>query len=72
VSDAVFNSFQIMQQSIVSEKIRHNPPDIFIELDIKNIRVLEFYRANEIFKQAEASKQQFRQELTRLLNNKSL
>jgi NTE family protein len=72
VSDAVFNSFQIMQQSIVAEKIRQDPPDIFIELDIKNIRVLEFYRANEIFRQAEAAKQEFRQKLTRLLENRNI
>jgi NTE family protein len=69
VTDAVFNSFQIMQQSIVTEKIRRHPPDIFIELDIKNIRVLEFYRANEIFKQAEAAKQEFRQKLNKLLKS---
>jgi NTE family protein len=47
-----FNTFQIMQASIVHEKIRCQPPHIYIHPDLKNIRVLEFNRFEEIYKQA--------------------
>lgn len=46
-----FNTFQIMQASIVHEKIRCQPPHIYIHPDLKNIRVLDFNRFEEIYKQ---------------------
>jgi NTE family protein len=69
LTDAIFNTFQIMQQSIVHEKMQHNPADIYIQPDIKNIRVLEFYRANEVFDQAESAKQALKRELQRHMDN---
>ena len=56
LSEAVFNTFQIMQKSITREKLRISSPDIYIEPKIANIRVLEFYKANDIFTQAKGAK----------------
>jgi NTE family protein len=50
--DAVFNAYQIMQRSILREKMRHRPPTIYIAPDIVDVRVLEFFKAEEIFAQA--------------------
>ena len=44
-----FNTFQIMQASIMREKIRHQPPHIYIHPDLNNIRVLDFHRFEEIY-----------------------
>ena len=47
-----FNTFQIMQASIVREKIKRHPPHIYIHPDLNNIRVLDFHRFEEIYDQA--------------------
>lgn len=68
LTDAIFNTFQIMQKSIIREKLKAASPDIYIEPEITDIRVLEFYKAAEIFKQAEPTKQQFKSELEKWLD----
>ena len=65
--DAVFNTFQIMQRSILREKIKARPPDILVQPEITGIRVLEFYRGAEVFSQAQAGKDQLKAELTAIL-----
>ena len=69
LSEAVFNTYQIMQKSIIREKLALKAPDIYFEPNLVNLRVLEFYRANEIFKMAEATKQQLQEKITRWLND---
>lgn len=49
--DSLFNTFQIMQSAILAEKLKRTQPDIFVRPDIQDIRVLDFYRFEEIFKQ---------------------
>jgi len=58
-----FNTFQIMQAAIVEAKLAHRRPDIFLRPDIRNVRVLEFYRFQEIFRQAEPARDRLRREL---------
>mgnify|MGYP001546111660 CR=1 FL=1 len=47
-TETVFNTYQILQTSIVREKLRHKPPDILIAPTLNNIRVMEFNRVDEI------------------------
>ncbi len=70
-TEAVFNSFQIMQMTILKHKLLTAPPDIFIAPDIVDIQMLEFYRAEEIFKQSEPAKELLRRQLDELLKSKS-
>ena len=67
VIDSVFNAFQIMQRSIVNEKINAAPPDILIRPDIAGVRVLEFYKLGYIYRQSGPAKEQLRRELDRVL-----
>ncbi len=69
LSEAVFNTYQIMQKSIIREKLALKAPDIYFEPNLVNLRVLEFYRANEIFKVAEATKQRLQEKITHWLND---
>ncbi len=62
---AVFHSFQIMSQNILAEKLRYRQPDIYIKPDLMNVRMLEFYKAHEVFDGALPAKQR----LTRALRN---
>jgi NTE family protein len=48
----IFNTFQIMQAGILRDKIKCQPPDIYIHPALENIRVLDFQRFEDIYKQA--------------------
>lgn len=65
--ETTFNSFQIMQSAIMREKIRQRPPDIYIKPAIEDVRVLEFYKADQIYTQAEAERQRLEEGLRRRL-----
>jgi len=66
--EILFNSVKVMQNSIVTEKMRYRKPDIFIAPQIKDIRALEFYNAAAVFEQAKPAKKKFENELRALLN----
>ena len=65
--DAIFNTFQIMQHSIVREKYARHPPDITITPDIMDIRALDFHRLDTVFEQARPAKEKLKRELEALL-----
>ncbi len=69
VLDAVFTTLQIMQHSIIVEKMRRNPPDLLIRPRIAGVRLMEFHKARQIFEQAEPEKQRLKRELQRLMDN---
>ncbi|MBS3780110.1 MAG: patatin-like phospholipase family protein [Desulfovermiculus sp.] len=64
--DTIFNTFQIMQHSIVREKYAKHPPDIVITPDIVDVRALDFHRVDTIFKQAKPAKDKLKRELEAL------
>jgi NTE family protein len=47
----------------VHEKLCRARPDIYVEPEIEDIRLLEFYKAAQVFRQAQPAKEQFRQDL---------
>lgn len=49
IFETSFNSFQIMQHTIVREKMARMAPDIYIRPALENVRVLEFYKADQIY-----------------------
>ncbi|NNE05501.1 MAG: patatin-like phospholipase family protein [Xanthomonadales bacterium] len=65
--ETLFNSVTIMQQAIVGEKLRRVQPDIFIAPEIVDIKSLEFFRAQEVYRQAKPAKQELKQQLRKLL-----
>jgi len=65
--DAVFTTIQIMQRSIVAEKMKRNPPDLLIRPRIAGVRLMDFHKAAHIFAEAEAEKQRLKTELRRLM-----
>lgn len=70
--EVLFSAFQIMQNSILSAKLMRSTPDILIKTDIKEIRMLEFLKAKEIYKQAVPFKDQLKSKLELVLNKKAL
>ncbi|BBD09524.1 patatin-like phospholipase family protein [Desulfovibrio ferrophilus] len=65
--EAVFNTFQIMQHSIVREKLRLAQPHILLNMQVPGVKVLEFYKAEEILAAAKPEVERLRTELERLL-----
>lgn len=70
--ESVMSSFQIMQRSIVEHKMRISKPDIYIKPELKNIRVLEFYRYAEIMRGVKADVEQFKHEVSRRMKRRFL
>jgi len=64
---AVLGTFEIMQKSIIAEKRKHTPPAIYIKPEIINVDILEFYKADEIYGQAEPARLKLRNALENTL-----
>lgn len=65
--DSVFTTYQIMQNSIIQEKLKFVKPDIYIKPKISDVRVFDFAKADSIFEQAKAAKKELKRSLERLL-----
>ena len=64
---AVVGMFDIMQKSIITEKMKRQPPDIYIKPEIEGVDILEFYKADEVYEQSESAKDKLKRELEKLL-----
>lgn len=60
LSEAVFNTYQVMQKSIIREKLVTMTPDIYFEPNVVELRVLEFYKAHEVFKHGDTTKRKLK------------
>lgn len=67
LSDAIFNTYQIMEKSIIRAKLRACQPDIYIDVEVVDVRMLEFFKARQVFSQATRAKDDFKRELERRL-----
>lgn len=65
--EVLFSAFQIMQNSIVSEKMKRTKPDILINTEIKEIRVHEFMKADSIYSQSQKAKDKLKKVLEKHL-----
>jgi len=68
----LLQSFHNMSNNIITEKLRRQRPDVLVRPDIHNVRVLEFYKAREVFSQAQPAQQQFARDLKRMLRSYSV
>jgi NTE family protein len=70
LSDAIFNTFQIMEKSIIRAKLRVCRPDIYLEIDAGDVRLLEFFKAPQVFARSARAKDDFKRELERRLSER--
>ncbi|WP_420411974.1 patatin-like phospholipase family protein [Roseibium sp.] len=66
--DSLFGSSQILMQTITSQKIKMDQPDILIRPQNGNIRILDFLKAESILDSSESLRALTRTKLTELLN----
>jgi len=69
--ESILSTFDIMQGSVVSEKRRAFPPDIYCRPPLVNVSILEFHRAEEIMKAAAPDVGRFKRELGKRLSGKN-
>jgi NTE family protein len=50
--------FQIMSRSMVEARLAHQEPDLLLRPEIRDVRVLEFWKGPEIVAGAQEAKQQ--------------
>ncbi len=65
--DSLFASFQIMQNSILKEKLKSSKPDFLLEIDIPDVRLFEFNKVKTIWENADKQKKILKRELKKLI-----
>ncbi len=71
LADLLFKTFEIMQQSLIAQAKRANPPDIYIKPELSGIRLLYFNRVDEILDQAESGAGDLRDSLKRAMEHQA-
>jgi NTE family protein len=66
--EALFSSSQILQRSIVREKLKSNRPDILLDHFGEGVGVLEFHRFREIMASAEPAKDVLKRQIDRVFS----
>lgn len=64
---ALMASSQIMQRTIVREKLKVRQPDIYVDVEVDEYYVLDFHRFKQILSDAAPAKAQLRRQLERVL-----
>ena len=67
IFSVLMSTSQIMQRSIVREKLKARQPDIYIDVEVDAFYVLDFHRFKDILAAAAPAKEQLRRQLGRVL-----
>jgi NTE family protein len=65
----LFHGFHIMTKNLVAEKLKRLRPTIYIRPDIIDVRVLEFYKARQVFSEALPAQRELRKALKHQLDS---
>lgn len=68
ITDLLFSTFEIMQQSILRAKLAHRQSEIYIKPDLAGVRLLHFDRVDAIVEQAAPAAAELRRQLQDRLN----
>jgi NTE family protein len=63
----MLQSFHTMSNNILAEKLKQQRPDILVRPSIRNVRVLEFYKAKQVFEETQPAKREFIRDLRKAL-----
>ncbi|HEU0061465.1 MAG TPA: patatin-like phospholipase family protein [Hyphomicrobiaceae bacterium] len=64
---ALMASSQILQRSIVREKLKAQQPDVYIDVEVDEFHVLQFHRFKAVLEAAMPAKEKLRRQLLRVL-----
>jgi NTE family protein len=66
-TETVFNGLQIAERSILQQKFKLQQPDIFVDMEIHGVRVLDFHKSSLVYEQATPAVEFIRRELPKAL-----
>ncbi|MBX9588466.1 MAG: patatin-like phospholipase family protein [Hyphomonadaceae bacterium] len=69
--NALVTSSQILQRSIVREKLKTQKPDVYIDVEVDAFHVLEFHRFKQVMTAAGRAKEQLKRQLERVLESQT-
>ena len=69
--ESIFGTSQILMQSITAEKLKQQRPDILLQPEHDNVRVLDFLKTKDILARAESLREQMRDQLRSLIYDDS-
>lgn len=64
ITDLLFQTFSIMQQSLIRQALAHQRPHLYLKPEARGVRLLHFNRIHEILDQAEPVANELRDQLT--------
>jgi NTE family protein len=67
--EAIVTCSQILQRSLVREKLKRTQPDVYIDVDVDAFHVLEFHRFREILAAAAPAKDLLKRKLSLLMGS---
>jgi len=68
----LLQSFSAMSRNILIEKLKRQRPAVYIRPDIRNVKILEFYKAHEVFEQARPAQRQLVKELKKAVRRHNI
>lgn len=69
--ESVLGTFDIMQTTMLADKLKRIKPDIYLWPRINDVRMLDFGKVEEVFAQAVDEAERFRRELSAALSGRS-
>ncbi len=69
--EAIFHTYQVMMEAMAQEKLKNHPVDIYVQPPLMDIDMLDFHKAEAIYKQGLAAKDGFKHQLEVLLEEKT-
>ncbi|MEQ1694720.1 MAG: patatin-like phospholipase family protein, partial [Hyphomicrobiaceae bacterium] len=70
--EALVTATQILQHTIVREKLRHSQPDLYIDMPVAHFGILDIHKFRDIIKAAQPAKETFKRQLDRVMNAHTL
>lgn len=70
--EALVAASQILQHTIVREKLKYTQPDIYIDMPVSQFGILEFHKFREILKAAEPAKDILKRQIDRVMSADTL
>ena len=71
LTELLFQTFGLMQQSLIASQLEMSPPDVYIKPDISGVRLLHFNRIEEVMEESEPAADALRKALEAALERQS-
>ncbi|MEN7972272.1 MAG: patatin-like phospholipase family protein [Verrucomicrobiota bacterium] len=68
--EAISHTYQVMMDAIAQEKLANHPVDIYVHPPLLDVEILDFHKAEAIYEQGLAAKDDFKRQLEKLLTGK--